>query len=643
MTIPTDLSNLELWYKADAIAGLSDGDAVTTWEDSSGNDRDATVPSSFGSPVYKTNRVNSLPAVYFESGSPNDALTSGYTVSNPFTVFVYYNRKGGATTRRAVSGSNNWLIGPYNSNHTYYNGGWCGTGPTVVTDEFVLATVTNQSPGGGVFRVNTTEYGTNSNTTAPGTFYLGGAAGAYNEPLSGDIAEVIVYSRVLNSTEINSIEAYLGQKYIPEGIFVAQAGIYTEISQESVEIAQAGIYAETSQESIEIAQAGIYVEISLLPLLVSQVGAYVETEQIIVRSSQLGAYVETEQVLARAIQLGAYVETDMLFSTPGEDIEDGDWTDQVGTSNLSPAISEYSINDSTYVHKSSPSVNDYFEVLLADPFGNLSTEELELEWRAYNSGNGIVTMKCELVQGTTVIATDTQALTATPTTYTKTLTEEEYNNITDEEDLRLRFTVTNIDPTIINDNFDDNSLDTSIWAESTYVGSYAAEQNQRWEISSGSSVCGYFKTISSYVLKNTTIVYKVVQHSTNAKIYICPTNVAGEIYGVWNESNWYGYFLSANHLSPQVKDAGASAEVGGDSPDLTAPYWMRIRVDDTTIYFDYADQDGTPSEGDWHNISSEVWDMGTGIEQAQYLYLDVYDSPGTGVWFIDNFSFVSTD
>ena len=64
-----------------------------------------------------------------------------------------------------------------------------------------------------------------------------------------------------------------------------------------------------------------------------------------------------------------------------------------------------------------------------------------------------------------------------------------------------------------------------------------------------------------------------------------------------------------------------------------------MRIDDTTIYFDYVDNQATkPTEAEWVNLSSEVWDMGTDINQLQYVYLTAYNTPTTGQAFYDNFS-----
>jgi hypothetical protein len=69
--------NLAGWYKADNISGLSDGDAVASWKDSSGNGNTLTQSTSGAKPSYETNELNSLPVVRFDKdASPGDNLFS---------------------------------------------------------------------------------------------------------------------------------------------------------------------------------------------------------------------------------------------------------------------------------------------------------------------------------------------------------------------------------------------------------------------------------------------------------------------------------------------------------------------------------------------------------------------------------------
>jgi hypothetical protein len=62
---PSDLSTLRAWYKADAISGLSNADAVTSWIDSSGSGYALSQVSTGTAPDYRTSVLNGLPVVRF--------------------------------------------------------------------------------------------------------------------------------------------------------------------------------------------------------------------------------------------------------------------------------------------------------------------------------------------------------------------------------------------------------------------------------------------------------------------------------------------------------------------------------------------------------------------------------------------------
>jgi hypothetical protein len=225
---PGDIAGLWLWVKSDAgvysdagtTPAAADG-TVQQWNDQSGNGRHFTQAVSSARPVYKTNVVNGLPGLRFSvnagGGDTTDGMESGEGLARPLTVVVVYNyRSTSLGGRRAISGTNNWLIGPYNNRHSFFgNGGFVTDDVTVIENEFVAALVT-QSATNGVcaFYVNTVD---ETNTPANSTFGPGdvclAASGFPAEPLDGDIAEVIIWNRELTSGEIADVHAYLQTRY----------------------------------------------------------------------------------------------------------------------------------------------------------------------------------------------------------------------------------------------------------------------------------------------------------------------------------------------------------------------------------------------------------------------------------------------
>src|SRR5215217_4469118 len=109
MTSPDAVSGLQLWLKADAITGLSDTNAVSQWDDSSGQANHATQPSGLVQPIYRTNIVNSLPVVRFDGVGSRLALgtTTFKALTNNatgFSVFCYADLTTVANTTRQILG-----------------------------------------------------------------------------------------------------------------------------------------------------------------------------------------------------------------------------------------------------------------------------------------------------------------------------------------------------------------------------------------------------------------------------------------------------------------------------------------------------------------------------------------------------------
>lgn len=195
------------------------GSIVTTWADKSGNSRNATPGNSGTEPTVHGSYLNGLNTL--NMSTTGKGMNVAYTLSaTPYTLYIVYNTTGSSTGRRAIQGSvNNWLIGPYSGNQKMYGGtGFVGTGPAVVSGTFVIAGTTNNGSAAS-FYVNGTNYATSpGNVGTPGLICLGGysgagVCGAYGEPLSGDIAEILVFPSALGTTDRVNLECYLSSKW----------------------------------------------------------------------------------------------------------------------------------------------------------------------------------------------------------------------------------------------------------------------------------------------------------------------------------------------------------------------------------------------------------------------------------------------
>jgi concanavalin A-like lectin/glucanase superfamily protein len=200
-----------LWLQADAITGKSDGDSLTQWLDSSGQGIRVLSSGSIA-PLYKTNLQNSLPGVRFgDTANTKMSTESMFWNGDVYTIYVVYNYKSASSTsRRALQGSTNWLIGPYSNIHRCFSGGF-STGLNVVQDQFVIQWVVGIGATSNTNYVNGTAY-TSGGSASPGTIGLS-AHGAFAEQLNGDILEVIIESRADDSTQMAATKNYLAAKY----------------------------------------------------------------------------------------------------------------------------------------------------------------------------------------------------------------------------------------------------------------------------------------------------------------------------------------------------------------------------------------------------------------------------------------------
>ncbi len=203
--------NAKVWFKADAITGIANGAALTTWSDSSGNGYNA-VSAAGKEPLYTTNVLNGQPAVLFKPSRPSTMTVSASLIlSRPDTVFIVYDAEN-ATDSRAVSGTNNWLIGYRGGSMNYYAGSWIGDpagAPTL--KKFYMMTVIEQTTLTQKYLNGTLNGTSNSILGSCGNLYLSGFNGG-SEYHDGYIAEFIALSSTTQEDRQNT-EIYLKNKY----------------------------------------------------------------------------------------------------------------------------------------------------------------------------------------------------------------------------------------------------------------------------------------------------------------------------------------------------------------------------------------------------------------------------------------------
>lgn len=226
MSGPTAVSGLAGWWRADAITGLSDGAAVTTWPDSSGLARDMTAT---GTVTYKTGQLAGWPSVRFD-GATGYTRTTGSAVAiaaQPFTQLIV------CRSRVAVAGDQDIPCGPWNTGNpsvsfaSFYFATdqtvnlWGGTsnrsaGTVTLTNPHVVEGIWNGASSLIGVDGTTNTSGSSIGTGAiPNDFAIGcyGPNEVVDSPYDGDIFEVLLYSGALTAGQRSLLRSYLSDKY----------------------------------------------------------------------------------------------------------------------------------------------------------------------------------------------------------------------------------------------------------------------------------------------------------------------------------------------------------------------------------------------------------------------------------------------
>ncbi len=246
---PADITggNLKLWLDANDLDGdgnssnnPTNGTAVSTWKDKSGNTSDAVQETDSRRPIYTAGGLNSLPVISFAGGGTLEHLVSngewsflgngtGSTVlmvvrsamSDGGTDFIL-SAKGDTTTQRFqflnysnggdfaewISNSGNTdvvskYLPPVSTQYEYNLHSILVKADTPVFQHFLNGGLlgdqrlfrAGSATGGGVSKL-----------------YIGGMDQLYYM-LSGEVAELAIYNRVLSGSERKEVECYLETKW----------------------------------------------------------------------------------------------------------------------------------------------------------------------------------------------------------------------------------------------------------------------------------------------------------------------------------------------------------------------------------------------------------------------------------------------
>lgn len=216
---PSQIPGLRIWQDAAQIAGLNDGDAVSSWADSSGNGLALTQATGTKQPLYKTGIFGSQPAVLFDGVDDELVIASHSFSMTAGTLFAVYKATTGSygvvRVNNDTAGSYWRFFGDGNGYWGIFYTGRIESYPAAMPGANVAARVIDVSTSTvkEVF-VNGVSKGTTSilfNT--PDRVNMGGIIAGGSPRMTGYVAEWGMYDSALSGANLTALQNYLAAKY----------------------------------------------------------------------------------------------------------------------------------------------------------------------------------------------------------------------------------------------------------------------------------------------------------------------------------------------------------------------------------------------------------------------------------------------
>ena len=217
--LPVKQGLLAWWDAADDSTVTLSGSNVTQWRDKSGNDLHM-APNGTG--PTRSNTLNSKSILTFTASQDIrnfDAALNLNAVDNTVIVVSRYTYSSGSNNGRVLDGgANNWLLGHWSSaTQKYYALGWVSSSSNNVNNDNTWRIYTGTGDIGNdvwQFKVNGTDSTSISSGGSQGPKYLAINSGnSSNQASDCDVAELIVFNRVLSSDELTKVHNYLKNKW----------------------------------------------------------------------------------------------------------------------------------------------------------------------------------------------------------------------------------------------------------------------------------------------------------------------------------------------------------------------------------------------------------------------------------------------
>ena len=215
---PQTISSLALWLDAADSSTVTGTSPITAWTDKSSAGRTVTITSG---PTYGTTIRNGLKTMYFNNNVISSSIASAVGTGDFTLIAVWYQSSAGTNTVLSLGtvASSSQSLGYSGDKYNFYQfgslesayttgPGWVvqvGTRISSIKRVYITGTI-GSVPASDSFNVTDT------------TVTIGKGD---NFPITGEIAEIMVYTGTMSDTDRQLLEGYLAQKWGLTGSLVA--------------------------------------------------------------------------------------------------------------------------------------------------------------------------------------------------------------------------------------------------------------------------------------------------------------------------------------------------------------------------------------------------------------------------------------
>lgn len=215
---PASLTGLAAWYDANVVASITTaGTDVTSWADQSGNSRDLLNTSGSARPSYPSTALNSIDTVGFN----NDFIeATGFSIPQPYSYAIVVRSTANSFARSILStaGGSRSQVAQQNEAAPARFAVHCGTERSISattndgTSWYILIGVNHGATSYGGVNAAPTLLAASPGTAGLSGIKLGQDGGGF-QPLTGQIAEAIIWANSYDATEMTNTLAYLQTKW----------------------------------------------------------------------------------------------------------------------------------------------------------------------------------------------------------------------------------------------------------------------------------------------------------------------------------------------------------------------------------------------------------------------------------------------